>query len=104
MIVSRIGYLKLENVLEMIESGEMFSIYRTHKGTEVLVKGTFQNNIKLFYPKSDRLPYKITEGKKICKGIRIFYSKEDVFEGIPKLSLSKWNNKEQIMSYEEFTT
>jgi hypothetical protein len=47
MIVENIGYLKLQKVLEL----EHFSIYETHKKTQILVKNTSQEKLYLYYPK-----------------------------------------------------
>jgi hypothetical protein len=95
MIVYNIGYLKLESVLEL----KQFSIYETHKKTQILVKNTSQEKISLYFPKEDRLPYKTVEGKKICSGTKIFDSNKDLLSSI---DTSGWNNKNQIMSYEEY--
>lgn len=96
MIVTNIGYLKLEDVLKL----KHFSIYETSKKTHVLIKDTSEEKVFLYFPKEDRLPYKTVEGKKICGGVKIFDSKIDSVEN---MDISKWNNKNQIMSYEEFS-
>lgn len=101
MIVDRLGYLKKEQVLEMLDKGEHFSIYKTHKGTEVLVKNTDRKSLNLCYPKKDRLPYKTVEGKKIANASQVFNSKVDSVE---VLKFDNWNNQNQIMSYEEFNS
>ncbi len=93
MIVDNKGYLKLENVLEL----KQFSIYETSKDTNVLVKDTREDTVTLYFPKKDRLPWKITEGKRICSGIKVFDSSVDC---ISRIDLSKWNNGNQIMCYE----
>lgn len=96
MIVENIGYLNLDSVLEL----ECFSIYETNKNTHILVLNTSQDKIQLDYPKLDRLPWKIKEGKKICRGVKVFDSKIDSLENI---NTARWNNGNQIMSYKEFS-
>jgi hypothetical protein len=101
MIVTNIGYLSVQQVQELIASKEVFSIYKTPKDTEVLVKNTTSKTEYLCSPKKDRLPYKITEGKKIINGcVQVFNSKTD---DESQLDTSNWNNGNQIMSYEPFT-
>lgn len=95
MIVENIGYLKLDSVLEL----EHFSIYETHKKTQILVKNTSAEKLFLYYPKEDRLPYKTIEGKKICSCQKVFDSKTNTLTNI---DTTKWNNGNQIMSYEEY--
>ena len=100
MIVQNIGYLKLEEVKEMIDNNINFSIYKTSKNTAILVKDTSKNTIDLFRAKQDRLPWKIVEG---CK---ITYSAKKIFNSIEnaksELKTEYWNNN-QIISYEETT-
>lgn len=96
MIVENLGYLSLEDVLKI---EKQFSIYETHKKTHILVKECVDENIVLYYPKEDRLPYKEIEGKKICSGTKIFDSK---INSIEELDISKWNGGKQIMSYEYY--
>lgn len=93
MIVRRVGYLKIEDVLKLSN----FSIYKTNKNTNILVLNTTASTIRLYYPKEDRLPWKTVEGKKICHGKKIFDNND-----IGNIDLSGWNNTNQIMSYEEF--
>ena|SRR3972149_4981603 len=96
MIVRNTGYLKLDDVLTL----ENFSIYRTQKNTDVLVRNAFDDKLYLCLPKFDRLPWKTVEGKKICNGLtKIFDSKKNSKDDI---DTSTWNNGNQIMSYEEF--
>jgi hypothetical protein len=95
MIVKNLGYLKMENVLEL----DHFSIYETQKNTQILVENTSQEKILLYYPKQDRLPWKQVNGKKICSGIKVFDSKVD---NIDTIDITKWNNGNQIMSYKEY--
>ncbi len=99
MIVINIGYLSLQKVEELIASKEVFSIYKTKKNTEILVKEATHQTEELYQPKHDRLPYKLTEGKKIISGKQIFNSKTD---DISKLVTTNWNNGSQIMSYEPY--
>lgn len=106
MIVENIGYLKKEDVINLFSSSyrscvmqDSFSIYKTHKNTCVLVKGTTQTNICLSNPKKDRLPWKITEGKKIISGEKIFDSKLNKIEDLETIN---WNNGNQIIAYEEY--
>ena len=93
IIVEQIGYKKIEDVVKI----EHFSIYETTKGTHILIDGTSQNDNSLYYPKRDRLPYKIIEGKKIC-GLKskIFDSKVN---NMSEIDITKWNNGNQIMVY-----
>lgn len=95
MIVEQVGYKKYEEVINIPH----FSIYETSKDTYVLVEGTSENIISLYYPKSDRLPYKTIEGKKICQCEKIFDSK---LNDISEIDISKWNNGNQIMVYNLF--
>lgn len=95
MIIKNIGYLKLDSVLGL----EHFSIYETHKKTQVLVKNTSDEELFLYFPKEDRLPYKTIEGKKICSCKKVFDSKID---SLTNINTAKWNNGNQIMSYEEY--
>jgi hypothetical protein len=103
MIVNRIGYLKKEQVLEMLQKGEHFSLYSTHKNTVVLIKNSPYAlsfaKMQLCYPKKDRLPYKTVEGKKIAYVTRFFNSASDSIELI---DFEKWNGGNQVMAYEEF--
>ena len=95
MIVSNIGYLNLESVLAL----EYFSIYETHKETNILVISKCSyDKTTLYFPKRDRLPWKLLEGKKICNATKIFDSKVNSIELI---DISKWNNGNQIMSYKD---
>jgi hypothetical protein len=98
MIVEQVGYLKLNDVLTLKEQGKLFSIYKTNKGTMVLVLNTKQDNLHLSYPKEDRLPYKTIEGKKIARCEMVYCSSEDT-----EITTCGWNNNEQIMAYEEFS-
>lgn len=100
MIVDNLGYLNKEQVLEMFQKGERFSIYRTQKNTEILIKNAVEEDLHLYYPKEDRLPYKIAEGRKVARCKRIFNSKIDKIEF---LNFDNWNNQNQIRAYEEFT-
>lgn len=95
MIVENTGYLKLEQVLNLTH----FSIYETNKKTHILIRDSSIGSDFLYYPKQDRLPYKITEGKKICFAKKVFDSTKD---DITSLTTEKWNNKNQIMTYEEY--
>ncbi len=97
MIVQNIGYLKLDDVLNL----EHFSIYETNKKTHVLIKNTSREELFIYFPQQDRLPYKTTEGKKICSGKKVFDSKTD---SVKIIDTTKWNNGNQIMSYEEFSS
>jgi len=92
-------YLKLQDVLDMIEKGKLFSIYETSKGTNILVTYTSRDRkFKVYYPKKDRLPYKVLEGKKLVNCTkRLFCSKVNT---VSELDTSTWNNGEQIMSYD----
>jgi hypothetical protein len=95
MIVEQIGYIKTDNISNMLTNGEKFCLYKTHKNTCILIKDTDEINVYLYYPKKDRLPWKIIEGKKIIHGERIFSSdnKDNVLDN------SLWNNCNQVMVY-----
>jgi hypothetical protein len=95
MIVERIGYLKLDDVLKLAH----FSIYETHKGTNILIENTSYDVGYICYPKEDRLPWKILDGKKICNCVKIFDSKVN---SVSEIDMTKWNGKNQIMSYREY--
>lgn len=96
MIVSNKGYLKIKDLKEL----KYFSIYETSKNTHILLIGKSSDKVCLHFPKKDRLPFKITEGKKICIAKKVFDSE---INSIDTIDLSKWNNGNQIMSYEEFS-
>lgn len=105
MIVENTGYKKLDEVLQMYANNKPFSIFETHKGTHILYSdlacniGVRGNVSQFYFPKKDRLPWKITEGKKVAKCTCVFNS---TIDDIKELNTSKWNNKNQIMSYEQF--
>ena len=100
MIVQQIGYLNKEQVSNLLKLGTVFSIYRTNRKTDILVKGTKEPTIYLQYPKKDRLPWKTTEGKKISNGVKIFDSDFTIVD--IEMDMSGWNNGNQIMAYEEY--
>ncbi len=95
MIVNNIGYLNLNSVLEI----DHFSIYKTHKNTQILVKNTSVDILLLYFPKKDRLPWKLLEGKKICSGEKVFDSKTD---SLIDIDITQWNGRNQIMAYEKY--
>lgn len=101
MIVSNRGYMNKEQVLELLESGERFGIYETNRGTQILVKRpeTEGDTMGLYTPNMSRVEWKHVEGKKVafCKE-KIFGSEfnQSEFDRI------KWNNGNQIMSYEPY--
>lgn len=97
MIVTQIGYLNVNKVVELIDDGKLFSIYRTQRGIDILVMNTRQDELHLYYPDRSRLPYKDVEGRKIAKGERVFTSDED-----KSLDTTHWNNGNQIMAYRGF--
>lgn len=99
MIVSRLGYYKIPDILKLINSKQLFGIYETHKNTCVLVFDQISPSVVLYYPKYDRLPYKDVEGKKIVRGKLIFNSKTDDWGGF---NIQQLNNSNQIMAYESF--
>jgi hypothetical protein len=101
MIVYNTGYLKKTDVISLIGKGVKFGIYETHKKTNVLVKMCRkpEKSIDLYLPQSDRLPYKVIEGKRIIGGDLVFDSTSDDIEG---LETKDWNNGNQIMSYEDY--
>lgn len=99
MIVEQVGYKSLGEVIEMYDNGTIFSIFFTHKKTSILIIDKYnycQDTEQLYYPKRDRLPYKLTEGKKIANCKRLFKSSEDDIKHINPIL---WNNETQIMSY-----
>lgn len=97
MIVSNIGYLKIEDVLKL----NHFSIYKTHKGTHILIAATSMSGGAIYYPRKDRLDWKTVEGKKICSIVKVFDSK---INSIFDVDTTKWNNGNQIMSYKEYVS
>ena len=97
MVVEQVGYLKLNQVQDLKNNSELFSIYNTSKNTTILILNTDRDNLHLTYPKQDRLPWKTVEGKKIVRCKRIYCSNETT--EIPTIG---WNNDEQIMTYKEF--
>jgi hypothetical protein len=99
MIVTNTRYLKIRQVEELIKKGIQFSIYKTHKNTEILVKGAKEDNIQLYYPDMSRVEWKTEEGRRIIGGKKIFDSSVD--KDFPPTQ--GWNNGNQIMSYEEFS-
>lgn len=97
MIVENLGYLKIDDVLKLGH----FSIYETNKKTHILIKNpNSEKNPHLYFPKKDRLPWKIIEGKKICTCKIVFDSKTEPIESI---NMINWNNGNQILAYQEFT-
>lgn len=101
IIVEKIGYLSLADVQKLINNNERFGIYKTAKGTEILVKfpvwQIVSKAVWLYYPKRDRLPYKVVEGRKITYGNIVFNSTID-----KEISTTNWNNGNQIMAYEPY--
>ena len=105
MIVNNTGYIKLEQVLEMAKNKEPFYLYETKKKTVVLLRNTFSigtatETLTFYTPREDRLPWKPIEWKKITSGIKIFSSLTD---DINTIDTTKWNNGNQVMSYEEYS-
>jgi hypothetical protein len=98
MIVRQEGYLKYNDVLSLINKKTGFAIYKTHKGTAVLVEQPWFGYKKpqLFYPQ-DRYPYKLEEGKKIVICNEMIFN--STVNKIEDLDTKEWNNSEQIMSY-----
>ena len=104
MIVDSNGYYSKEGVLEMLTNGESFTIHKTHKNTEVLIKYKYvkpRDKVQLCYPDWGKIEWKITEGKKIVNSEGIVFDTE--IHNATNLDFSKWNNKNQIMVYEEYT-
>lgn len=96
MIVRNTGYVKPID----LESIGNFSIYETHKETHILIKDINVDRISIYRPKEDRLPWKVVEDQHICTGNKVFDSKT---QDIKDIDFSKWNNGNQIMSYEEYS-
>lgn len=99
IFVRNIGYLNLVKIKNLIDNNLHFSIYKTYKNRDILVTDTFYEKVELYYPKYDRLPYKLVEGKSITGGELIFNSKKDEIENI---DFTNWNNKNQIISYNQY--
>lgn len=103
MIVENTGYIKIDQVIEMANNKEIFAIYLTHKRTHILISDLDCNlgeQQVLYNVKKDRLPWKVTEGKRITNCTRVFKS---TIDDITTLDTSQWNNKNQIMSYKQFS-
>ena len=106
MIVSNLGYKKIDFLKELIENGKAFSIHNTHKNTQILFLirscGGDISGESIYYPQKDRLPWKTTEGK------RITTVKEKVFDStknsLEELNTEKWNNGNQILCYQEYSS
>ena len=101
MIVYNTGYLKKDAVIALHENGIKFGIYKTYKGTCILVKTKYEiyKRESLYLPQSDRLPYKVIEGKKIIHGNLVF---DSTIDDINMLDTKDWNNGNQIISYEDY--
>lgn len=100
MVVENTGYLKLSQVLGMLEKGKLFGIYLTKKGSNILITDTNVERTSIHHPIKDRLPWKVLEGKTISSCVtRVFNSQTDSSDDI---DISNWNNGEQIMSYIEY--
>lgn len=103
MIVSNLGYKKIDFLRDLIKNGRSFSIHNTHKNTQILflTSGCCKlNESAIYQPKKDRLPWKVTEGKRIVTiKEKVFDSTENLLE---ELNTEKWNNGNQILCYEEF--
>ena len=98
MIVENKGYLSVEQVLNLLKRGEHFCVYETNKKTHILVAEAEAeaDKICLYFPKYDRLPWKLLEGKKITNGTKVF---DSIKNNIEELDTSKWNGGKQLMSY-----
>lgn len=103
MIVSNLGYKKIDFLKDLVENGRSFSIHNTHKGTQIAFLTDNFSKLRenaIYQPKKDRLPWKVTEGKRIVTiEEKIFDSTENSLE---ELNTEKWNNGNQILCYEEF--
>ncbi len=101
MVVENKGYLKKADVINMI-GNSYFAIYETYKNTNILIMCSYLlgDNVHLYYPKKDKLPYKTVDGRKITSGKKVFDSKKD---DVSLLENIKWNNGNQILSYKEFS-
>ena len=103
LIVINTGYLSIEQVLKL----ESYSIYKTHKGTHILmnwdkhiIKSDQYTQVSFYSPKRDRLPWKVTEGEKICNDVVKIFDSE---QGAENIDFKGWNNGNQIMSYTHFS-
>lgn len=99
MIVKNIGYLSIYDLEEMHDKKDLFCIYETNKKRNICIKNTEIEQDTLYFVKKDRLPWKVTEGKKICFAKKIFSSIDNDWMDIGKIKL---NNDNQIISYEEY--
>ena len=99
LIVSNLGYSKIEKVFELINNKTPFSIYKTHKNTSILIIKPFgdYDKVVLYRPKKDRLPYALVEGEKIISAERILKWAEGCI-----LDTKLWNNNNQIITYEMY--
>lgn len=105
MIVERLKYLNIKQVLAMLEKGETFMILLTSRKTMVLVE-TFTSSegmkngggLDLHLVRQDKLPYSITEGKRITSGQVVFRSTVNTKEELLALT-PQWNMGMQIMAY-----
>lgn len=100
MILENIGYKNKEQVIELINNNIDFNIYDTSRGTQILIFGKYKCSGTIYYPKKDRLPWKITEGKKINRCLKISFSSFE--NSIEELDTKKWNNGNQIICYQEY--
>lgn len=85
---------------ELINNKIDFKIYNTSKGTQILILDNYEYRGTVFYPKYDKLPWKIEEGKKINTCIEVVFSSGK--NSIEELNTEKWNNGNQIMCYENY--
>ena len=100
LIVENKGYLKKEQVIDMIGHID-FSIYATNRNTNVLIYNYFYSQTTLYRPKEDRLPWKLVEGKNIAFCYKMLFNSK--IDDISKLNDIMWNGGRQIMTYEEYS-
>lgn len=100
MIVENIGYKNRDAVIELFNDNIKFTIYNTRKGTQILLLNTYHIVNCIFYPKKDRLPWKLIEDKCINQCIEIVFDSEK--DSVNELNIEKWNNGNQILCYKEY--
>lgn len=97
MIVENTGYISVEQIKALAEQKKSFGIYKTKKGTLVLLNCKYIDDaVNLCRPKLDRLPWKYVNGRKIADGKLVFDSNKD---DITTFDFSQANMGNQVMSY-----
>lgn len=100
MIVHNTGYANKEQVLKLISDKIKFGIYETNRGTQVLV---VRPEHLEFYPftlythDESRKEWKLTEDRRILDCQKLVFDHNSEPES---LDTSKWNNSNQIITYQ----